>query len=207
MIRSIILLILMGLALPVWAEGPWEEGTHYTRLDSPVGTDHPEKIVVAEVFWYGCPHCYRFKPLVESWAEKQPEDVKFVHWPAALNPSWAPHARAFIVAKSLGVLDKVHDPLFKALAGERRQDLNSQEGLAAFFAEHGVDAEKFNRAWNSFGVNAIFDKLQSRIRGARVTGTPALIVDGRYVISARQAGNFDNMLKVADHLVEKERAR
>ena len=45
------------------ADGSWEEGRHYERLSNPVRTSNPDVIEVAEVFWYGCGHCYRFKPL------------------------------------------------------------------------------------------------------------------------------------------------
>ncbi|MFE8070562.1 thiol:disulfide interchange protein DsbA/DsbL [Marinobacteraceae bacterium S3BR75-40.1] len=200
--------VLLALVLPLLAiadDGPWEEGTHYTKLPTPVGTDHPDKIEVAEVFWYGCPHCYNFKPKVEEWAKDLPDDVEFVLWPAALNPSWQNHARAFFVAKVLGVLDKVHDPLFNALGRDHRRDLSSQEELADFFAKHGVDRERFNQAWNSFGVNTLYEKIQSRIRGAFVTGTPSMIVNGKYRVSAGQAGGHDEMLKIVDYLIEKER--
>ena len=79
--------------------------------------------------------------------------------PAALGRAWEVHARAFFTLQAMGELDKVHDALFDALAGERRQ-LNSAEALAEFVAGHGVDAPAFLDAYESFGVNAQFQKAQ-----------------------------------------------
>ncbi|QCF27296.1 thiol:disulfide interchange protein DsbA/DsbL [Hydrocarboniclastica marina] len=206
MLRSFLLLLvvtLMPMALQA-EEGKWEEGRHYQKLSTEVGTRSGDKIEVAEVFWYGCPHCYRLKPLLESWAKDLPDDVNLVYLPAALNQSWEVHARAFYVAQSLGVLDKVHDAFFEKLANNPRA-LSDKQSLADFFAEQGVDREKFNKTFDSFGVNAKLDRSKSVIRGARLTGVPALIVNGRYTVTAGMAGGHEEMLQVADHLIEQER--
>lgn len=168
-------------------------------------TANEGKIEVAEVFWYGCPHCYNFKPIIEAWEKQLPEDVDFVLLPAALNRSWAAHAQTFYALQAMGKLDKqMHDALFDALAGEHRR-LNTADALADFVAGHGVDKAAFLKSYNSFGVNALMQKAQSKIRGARITGVPALIVNGKYRISGSDAGSYENMLKIADFLVEKER--
>lgn len=182
----------------------YEEGRHYVALDVPVRTASESGVEVAEVFWYGCPHCYSFKPLVESWAEDKPDYVNYVKIPAALGASWVPHAKAFYALEAMGELDKVHDALFDALAGERRP-LNSGEALADFVAEHGVDGEAFLKNFNSFGVNARMQQAQSKIRGARVTGTPTMLVAGKYRVTASMAGSHEAVLEVVDYLIEKER--
>lgn len=182
----------------------WQQGTHYEKLDSPVRTSVEDKIEVTEVFWYGCPHCYTFKPLVESWEESLAEDVEFVLLPAALGRAWEVHARTFFTVKAMDQLEAVHDALFDALAGERRQ-LNSPEAVADFVAEHGVDKQEFLDTYQSFGVNALFQKAQSKIRGARITGVPTILVNGKYKVSASMAGGHEEVLEVVDFLIEKER--
>jgi thiol:disulfide interchange protein DsbA len=194
-----------AFAAPASAE-TWIEGTHYQTLDAPVQTDGDGKIEVAEVFWYGCPHCYRFKPIVEAWEETLPDDVKFVMLPAALGRSWEPHARAFYALEATGDLSKVHDALFEALAGEHRS-LETPEALANFVAGYGVDADEFIKNYNSFGVNARLQQAQSKIRGARITGVPAMLVNGKYKVSASMAGSHEAVLKVVDYLIDKERSR
>jgi thiol:disulfide interchange protein DsbA len=182
----------------------YEEGRDYVALDVPVRTASDTGVEVAEVFWYGCPHCYSFKPVVESWAENKPDYVDYVKIPAALGASWVPHAKAFYALEAMGELDKVHDALFDALAGERRQ-LNSGEALADFVAVYGVDGETFLKNYNSFGVNARMQQAQSKIRGARVTGTPTMLVAGKYRVTASMAGSHEAVLDVVDYLVEQEK--
>jgi thiol:disulfide interchange protein DsbA len=181
----------------------WQDGTHYRTLDNPVRTATEEGVEVAEVFWYGCPHCYNFKPLAENYEENAPEYVNYVRLPAALGRSWEPHAYAFYALEAMGELDKAHDALFEALASERRP-LNDAESLADFVAQYGVDAEEFVSTYNSFGVRARVQQAQAKIRGARITGTPTMLVDGKYVTSASMAGGHENVLKVVEYLAERE---
>ncbi|MCM0613497.1 thiol:disulfide interchange protein DsbA/DsbL [Marinobacter sediminum] len=195
--------MIFAFGVPASAE-TWEEGTHYQELDTPVRTDSDGKIEVAEVFWYGCPHCYNFKPIVEAWEKDLSDDVRFVMMPAALGRSWEPHARAYYALEAMGELEKVHDALFDALAGERRP-LNTPEALADFVAGYGVDAESFLSNYQSFGVNARMQQAQSKIRGARITGVPTMLVNGKYKVSASMAGGHEAVLEVVDYLIARER--
>ncbi|GGC63866.1 thiol:disulfide interchange protein DsbA/DsbL [Marinobacter halophilus] len=208
MIRTLGTVVILAFSIAFGAVAQaqsWEEGRHYRTLDNPVRTASDGGVEVAEVFWYGCPHCYTFKPLVESWADKAPDYVNFVKLPAALGQSWEPHAYAFYALDAMGELDKVHDALFTALAGERRP-LNTPEALADFVSGYDVDAEEFLSNYRSFGVRARVQQAQSKIRGARITGTPTMLVNGKYVVSASMAGGHEDVLSVVDHLVEQERA-
>lgn len=205
MFRAAVLSVLAVSFLAPAHAASWEEGKHYQKLDTPVRTANSDKIEVAEVFWYGCPHCYSFKPLMEAWEETMADDIDFVMLPAALGQSWEPHARAYFTLEAMGQLDATHDALFDALAGERRQ-LNTPEALADFVAGYGVDPQEFVNTYKSFGVNARFQQAQSKIRGARITGVPTMLVNGKYKISASTAGGHEAMLEVVDYLVEQERA-
>ncbi|MBR9912603.1 MAG: thiol:disulfide interchange protein DsbA/DsbL [Gammaproteobacteria bacterium] len=183
----------------------YREGVHFIELDNPVRTQDPNRIEVTEVFWYGCGHCFHFEPMVHQWSLKQADDVNFQQSPAMWNDTMEVHARAFYVAKALNILDKVHQPLFNALnlQGKRLADKGS---LATFFADYGVDQETFDKAFNSFGVTSQVKQASSRARSYGITGTPEIIVDGKYRISSKLAGSQENMLKVADFLVAKIRA-
>ncbi len=206
-ILRVAVFVLATLSFGVQAQSAqFQEGEDYRALTNPVPTNSGDKIEVAEVFWYGCPHCYSFKPLIEKWEQDLPEDVAFELLPAALGQSWEPHARAFYTVKALDKFEQTHDALFDALARDRKP-LNDAESLAEFLSEYGVDAEKFVKTYNSFGVNAKMQQAQARIRGARITGVPAMLVNGKYVVSASLAGSHERMLEVVDYLIEKERAQ
>ena len=204
--RSLIALMAFVAMAPAAVAAEWEEGTHYQTLSSPVETQSGDQLELAEVFWYGCPSCYRMQPVIEEWQQNKPEDVNLRHVPASLRGDWEPHAKAFYAARELGVLDQVHSELFDALAGERR-DLSDLDAIAAFFEDQGAaDAETVRDAWASFAVDTAMRRGRQFQQGAEVSGTPTLVVEGKYVISVRGAGNYENMLAIAEHLLEKERS-
>ena len=186
-------------------DGGYQQGTHYDLLSPPVRTRSKDKIEVVELFWYGCGHCFKFEPLVNQWKAKQGEDVKFLQSPAMWNKPMETHARAFFTAKALGVLPAVHQPLFNALNLERKK-LQSAEELAELFAAHGVEKDKFMKAFNSFGVTSQVKQADARARGYKITGTPEIVVDGVYRVSTRTAGGQVEMLQVVDYLINKLRA-
>lgn len=209
MIRSLVSLVLAAtFSFAVLAEGfQYEEGTHYVKLEVPVKTKNPDLIEVTEYFSYGCPHCYRFDPLIHDWEQNLPEDVDFNRTPAIWGVTgYELYARTYYTAEALGVLDKIHAPLFRAIHAER-QRLLDLDSIARFVAQHGVDAEQFVKTFNdSFGVKAMYQQAIARQRVYRSGGVPALIVNGKYRIEASMVDNSNaNMLKVADFLVAKER--
>ncbi|TWH16866.1 thiol:disulfide interchange protein DsbA/DsbL [Pseudoxanthomonas taiwanensis] len=165
------------------------------------------KIEVAEVFGYTCPHCANFDPILEAWAKRQPADVNLVLVPGAFGGYWTPYARAFYTAEALGVLPKTHAATFRAIHLERSLPVNANVGaaeLAPFYAQYGVDAKRFADTFNSFGVEAKLNRARQFAARARIEGTPALVVAGKYTINADQYG-FEKMLATAEWLVAQER--
>lgn len=183
----------------------WQEGTHYDVITPAIRTANPDKIEVAEFFWYGCGHCYTFEPLISQWKKTLAEDVEFRGSPAIWNQQMELHARAYYAAEVLGVLDTMNLVVFQAMNVDGKR-LGSEEEVAKLFAAHGVDEAEFTKAFNSFGVSSQVRQANARARAAKITGTPEMMVNGKYRISTRKAGNQANMLKIADFLVAKERA-
>ena len=75
------------------------------------------------------------------------------------------------------------------------------------FVENGVPSKDFDRAYGSFGIDSMVRQAAARTQGARINGTPSLMVNGKYRIDTRQAGSQANMLKIAAFLADKELAR
>lgn len=201
-VKAAMLVGVMAMALPAMA-AEWQQGNHYKVLDNPLRTEQAGKVEVAEVFWYGCSHCYTFKPLTEEYEENAPDYVNYVRLPAALGKSWEPHGYAFYALQAMGEQENIHEALFRALVVER-QPLNTPQALAGFVAEQGLDADEFLKNYKSFGVNARMQQAQAKIRGARIIGTPAMLVNGRYVVSASTAGSPQAVIEVVEYLVAQE---
>ena len=184
------------------------EGKNYVRLDKPLPTRDKTRIEVIEFFWYGCIHCFHFEPTLKAWGSKQADDVYLQGSPALWNKAMSLHAQAFYTAQALGVLDKLHEPLFAALNVEPKVKLNDEGDVEKFFVKHGVDKEAFRKTFNSFGVTSQVKQADARARTTGIEGTPEMLVNGRYRVSSRLAGgqSMEQMLKVVDFLIEQERA-
>jgi thiol:disulfide interchange protein DsbA len=194
---------LLALALlPLAAQG-YDEGFDYQRIAPPLPTDTPGKVEVVELFWYGCPHCFRFEPIVERWLESKPDDVAFKRVPAIFRDSWAPLARAYYTAEALGVLDRLHMALFEAIHLKRR-NLNSEGALRTFFQEHGVSGEDFDRTYRSFAVESKVRRAMDLTRRYGINGVPSMVVDGKFRTDGTLAGGLDEVPKIVDHLVATE---
>ena len=193
--------IFFFLALqPVSAE--WGEG--WDPIDPPIPTtDSNGKVEVLEFFWYGCPHCYDLEPEMEEWLKNQGDNVEFRLVPSPLNPSWAIHAQFFYAAEALGVMDKLHMPLFEAMHKQRRK-LFDKESLIEFAVEQGVDRKAFTDAWKSFGVFVKVQQARKLGKRSQLTGVPAVVINGKYKTSASLAGSHQKMFAVMDELSEKE---
>lgn len=204
LIRMALTMFTLGLlaTAPLRAE---QTETDYVTLAAPQPTGDPQKIEVVELFSYACPHCFHFEPMLHEWAAAQPQDVVLVRIPAVFRPSWDPLARAYYIAEMLGVLDKIHEPLFKAIH-EQKQNFEDENAMAKFFIAQGVDEKQFRDAYKSFGVAAKLNRGKQMLQRYGVNGVPALIINGKYRTSAAEAGSHEGMLKTADKLIARERA-
>ena len=54
-----------------------------------------DKVVIMEIFWYGCPHCYQLEPVIEKWLAEKADYIDFVRMPAVLNRKWLQHAHVY----------------------------------------------------------------------------------------------------------------
>ncbi len=184
----------------------YRAGTDYIELTPPVPTVDRNHIEVTEVFWYGCSHCFVFEPIVHKWYTNLPADVNFQRSPAMWDKGGVMerHARMFYTAKALGVLDRMHQKIFDAM-NLKKVKFQSEAEIADFFVENGVDRDVFNKTFNSFGVTSAVKQAEARQRSYQIQGTPELIVNGKYRVTGRLAGNHEDMLKIAEYLIKKER--
>ncbi|MGE6334685.1 thiol:disulfide interchange protein DsbA/DsbL [Stenotrophomonas sp. NPDC077659] len=165
------------------------------------------KVEVVEIFGYVCPACAAFQPLVGPWKAGLPSDVNFVYVPAMFGGTWDNYARAFYAAQTLGVQEKTHEALYsaihsqKTLKGERGAD--SVDDIARFYAGYGVDPKQFAATMGSFAVNAKTNSAKQFAQRSQISGTPSIIINGKYLVKGK---SFPDMLRIADHLIARERA-
>ncbi|HET6631840.1 MAG TPA: thiol:disulfide interchange protein DsbA/DsbL [Rhodanobacteraceae bacterium] len=200
------LLLFAGHALAA-APQKWVAGKNYTVLEPAQPTPDPDKVEVVEVFSYGCPHCKDFVPFADKIREALPPQAVFHTLPAALGHSaWATFARGYYAARALGVAHEAHDALFKAVFEKQTISPISPTlaDLAKFYAGYGVKPDVFTATANSFGVNAAIKRGNERIKGFGVTGTPTIVVNGKYRLDVASAGGFGQTVELVHYLVAKE---
>lgn len=185
------------------------EGTDYSRIE-PALPYAPQagKVEVVEVFGYTCPHCASLEPLIDEWRAKQQADVSFQYLPAAFGGFWTPYARAFFTAETMGLVDKTHEAMFKAVHIERTLPPSAEAGpqIAQWYGSQGADADTFASTMDSFAVNAKIKRSQQLLQHWGIDGTPTMVVNGKYRVGATAAGGPNGMLHTVDWLVAQERA-
>lgn len=209
---SILVMFVLSLLMAQVsiAADVYQEDAHYTVLETPIATKDESKVEIVEVFWYGCSHCNSFDPIIQAWEPSLPEYVDFVQLPVyPFNGAVSEmHARAYYTAESLDVLDSFHPQFFHAIH-QKKRSLSSEGSIREFFEEIGVKEEDFNKHFNSFGIDRRLKWTESRVKGYKVTGVPSMIINGKYKISGgvnKGVKTFDDMLRVAGYLAEKEKA-
>jgi len=208
MLKHLLLSLTVLFVSPLFAADEaktFEEGKDYQVISPAIRTVNPDKIEVVEFFWYGCGHCYNFEPVIGQWKKSLADDVDFKGSPAVWAAQMELHSKMYYAAEVLGVLDTMHLILFQAMNVDKKR-LKSESEIAALFVANGVSEEDFSKAFNSFGVASMVRQATARARAAKISGTPEIMVNGKYRISTRMGVSQTGMLEVADFLIEKERA-
>lgn len=177
-----------------------QPGRDYVELRAPQPSSAPAgKVEVIEFFSYTCIHCYRLEPAVESWAAKLPAHVSFRREQIVWSKEMEPLARLFATQRQMGLLDKLHKPVFDAMMRDK-QNLADEKLLTPFLKAQGVDANAFLQTSKSFGMASQVSRAAKMTRDYQVEGTPTFVVAGRYATMAAEPAR---LLQVVDELIAK----
>lgn len=180
-------------------------GVDYQVLPKPVRAAQGAGIEVVQVFSYACGACAKFDPAMSAWRAKLPRDVRFQYVPAAFGGAFDAAAKAYYAAKELGVADKTHAGIYRAVHVEQTLTGDSPEQVGEAYARLGVDRSRFDRAYRS-------DKTAERLRWARsyaiaagVESTPTVLVAGKYRVAPKPGAPAEALLATVDYLIGIER--
>jgi thiol:disulfide interchange protein DsbA len=198
------LIVVVSLLISGAAIAEAELGKDYKILNpaQPTGT---KKIEVLEFFFYGCTHCFHLHPLLSAWEKTMPKDVELTLVPTVFRDSWEPMANTFYALESMGQRQQLHDALYRAW-NEENTPLVEVDKIADFVAKHGVDRAKFSAAYDSFSMQSKVTRAKQMIRSYSISGTPTLIVDGKYIIEGLQPEDTIRALKEVIVMARKEHA-
>jgi len=210
-------------ATPFVDDGKWIEGKQYVRIEpaQPKMTN-TDKIEVLEVFSYGCPACNQFHPTMNKLVQELPSDALVAYLPASFMPqeNWPMLQRAFLAAQALGVADKANDAMYDAVwktnelsalkaggAGLKPASaLPTLDDAAKVYAKFGADPKEFVAVANSFTINTKVKRSDELVKNYGIEETPTIVVDGKYRLTPRSAGGYDQVVELTKWLVSKEAA-
>ena len=212
---SVVLLVFSMGFLAVGAQAqtpakpqPFNEGFAYNRLAVPQPVSPSDKVVVMEFFWYDCPHCADFDPLLEAWAKKLPAGVVLQRVPVAFSPQFVPQQHLYYALMAMGKLnDAMQAKIFNAIH-KQRIPLGTPDQMANWLAQQGIAKKTFMDSYNSFGVNAQVKQATQMVTDYQIQGVPTMAVQGTYTTSAAmpEANNNQKVLEVVDFLIKKVQA-
>jgi thiol:disulfide interchange protein DsbA len=182
-----------------------EDGKDFRTLDKKVPVEAPAgKIEVVEFFWYSCPHCNAFEPLLNAWLKKLPPDVSFRRVPVAFRDDFVPQQRLYYTLEAMGKVDQLHDKVFDAIHKDH-QPTDREDRILAFADKNGLDKAKFQEIYNGFAVATKARKAKQLQDDYQVDGVPALGVAGKYYTDGTLAGGMPRALQVLDYLIAEAR--
>jgi len=207
--------IMLAQADDVAAARTWQfkEGQHYTRMVPTQRTvGGADKIEVAEVFMYSCPHCFDLEGFVNQWEETKDPGVRLVRIPAIFNQLAQMHAQLYYTELFLAQSGKLKDQAaFRNMVFEefhrKGNRLTSETAIQRLFTRAGVSEDDFKRTWSSFEVNQAMRVAQDLARRYNVTSVPMIVVNGKYRTDAGQAGSYPKLIELIDELTVREGLR
>ena len=181
------------------------EGVNYKTLKPAVPTNvAPGKVEVVEVFWYACGHCYLLEPKLAAWEKKgKAPYVEVIRMPAVWNEVLKTHARLFYTIEILG-RPELNNEAFREI-NVRGNRLDTPDKIEAFFTSRGVPKADFQKAFSGFAVESKLARATDLNKRYRITSTPTVVVNGKYVTDAGMAGGEDKLFQVINALAAREK--
>ena len=182
------------------------EGRDFATLDKPVAVPANGKIEVIEFFWYACPHCFAFEPILEDWLRKLPPDVHFSRVPVGFDARKEIHQRIYYTWEALGVLDQMHMKTFTRFHVQKKP-VDGIEEMVVFARENGLDGDKVQAAWNSFSVQTKCAAAKRLEQDYGIERMPEMAIGGRFVAIAQPESGPESVLVSTEMLLNRIRHR
>jgi thiol:disulfide interchange protein DsbA len=203
---AMALQLLPAVAQPV----PASQKPVRAEIDYRVITPQPVQVPAGQIevidfFWYGCPYCHRLQPAFERWLARKPADVVVRRIPAVLRDTWAPHARIYFTLEALGEVERLHQKVYHGYHVEQLF-MSRPDVMSEWAVRNGIDRERWDDAYNSPAVARKVEEAANLTRSYSITGTPSLVVDGRYLTSGNMVESLDGLIPILDSLIFRVRA-
>ena len=192
------------------------EGVEYQTLAKPLNV--PKNSVV-KVFSYDCPHCYKFDRTITRKLMAKLDGVKFIPYHLStkgkLGETTSKIFAALISIDEANGTDLLSDEskfkqakfaIYKARHDEK-DDFNDGKDKQRFIDlalnEAHVSKDEYERALSSERAKELLNEWFTSYDVASISGVPAFVVSGKYLINLNAASSIDEMAKTIKELLNK----
>jgi len=176
------------------------------RLDPPRPVATGERIEVIEFFYYGCPICYELEPHMTRWlATQAPGYIALRRVPALSSEGWETLAKLYFTLEAIGEVSRLHWPVYDNFHFDGKL-LNEEKVMLEWVGHNGIDAKKFAEIYGSPAMQVKLAETRELMKTYDVRAVPTIIVDGKYLSSARLAGGTRQLMQIVDELVRQAKS-
>lgn len=117
-----------------------------------------------------------------------------------------PLTKAYFTIETMALVDRLHHDVFTAIH-DKKVRLQDPKVLFDWVASQGVDSKKFAETYNSFAIQSRAQRAKEVTANYDIPGTPAIVVDGKYLTAPSLTLNPDNSInyeryfKVLDEVI------
>ncbi|MBN7288714.1 MULTISPECIES: thiol:disulfide interchange protein DsbA/DsbL [Campylobacter] len=193
-----------------------QEGVDYQVLQKPLNV--PKNSVV-KVFSYDCQHCYKFDKSVTKKLMSKLEGVRFI--PYHLSSKGKLGETASKIFASLIAIDEANSTdllsdeskfkkakfaIYKA-RHDKNDDFDNGKDKARFIKlaldTAGVSQDEYEKSLASARAQELLNAWFDSYDVAVISGVPAFVVSGKYLINLDSATSIDKMAEIAKELLAK----
>jgi len=200
---------LGALALALATAGAYGQAalrSEVVRLDPPRPVATGERIEVIEFFYYGCPICYELEPHMTRWlATQAPGYIALRRIPALSSEGWETLAKLYFTLEAVGEVNRLHWPVYDSFHFDGML-LNEEKVMLEWVGHNAIDAKKFAEIYGSPAIQAKLSQSRELMKAYDVRGVPTIVVDGKYLSSARLAGGTRQLMQIVDELVRQAKS-
>ena len=208
--------VFLPLLALVWGASLWaadyKEGIDYRVVPGEGVYQKGDRVLVEEAFWYGCPHCNDFEPILNTWSHEHRKSIHVVHLavPSTSKRSpWYIHARLFFTLEALGLAQGTTATIFYLMHEEQKPLMKPERMYEALQERHffkDLSKEDFIKLYQSDAVSQRVDSMSAYFKRMGVTSTPTLIVDKRIVILTQHVKSQQEMLDITAYVAQEVKA-
>lgn len=167
-------------------------GVHYRAIETAQSDQN------IQFFSLGCRHCYRFEDALANWDHKESVERVPLHFD---KKQWIHYAKVYFALKDGNFTDDIIPVLFNEIHRNHDRELSLQT-VAKLFDMSDKQAQNLKTAYRSDRIQKQVDEAASLAQQYRVTGVPAMVIQGKYVTDAAMTRGIHGLMRVSDYLYD-----